>query len=65
MSSGGDAYHIFETPVTAGYYQIGGGTYNVMVHLAQKPNWVAKKMSKFLLGWEWFDNEQINKTTGE
>ena len=48
-------FNIFTPPINAGYFRIGG---SLTIHLAQRPNWLARKMSKWLLEWEWFDKEQ-------
>jgi hypothetical protein len=39
-------------PNTAGCWRING---NFHVHVTEKPNWLQRKMTKFLLGWIWVD----------
>jgi hypothetical protein len=41
-----------EVPNTVGCWRING---NFQVHVTEKPNWLQRKMTKFLLGWIWVD----------
>lgn len=38
---------------TVGCWRING---NFHVHVTEKPNWLRRKMTKFLLGWIWVDS---------
>lgn len=39
-------------PKTVGYWRING---DFQVHVTEKPSWLHRKMTKFLLGWIWVD----------
>jgi len=44
-------------PEYVGGYRIGKNPGYVQFNLTNKPNWLHRKFSKLLLGWEWVDNK--------
>lgn len=42
-----------QVPETAGCWCISGDFH---VHVSKRPNWLHRKMTKFLLGWTWQDS---------
>ena len=41
-----------QVPKTAGCWRISG---DFRVYVSERPSWLHRKMTKFLLGWEWVD----------
>lgn len=46
------------SPTSVGYWQI-GDTDGIQMHSKIRPNWLNRKMTKLVFGWEWKDEGRL------
>lgn len=60
LENASTVYTITKSREEARYYQIGiGSQFRIMI--SSKPKWLARVMSKWLLGWIWCNSSKIDK----